>query len=66
MGASVYDNVKYKLIIAINRYKIYNKYLVKTFRCLTMVDVAQLAEHRIVAPVVAGSIPVFHPFLSGA
>lgn len=27
-----------------------------------MVDVAQLVEHWIVAPVVAGSSPVLHPF----
>lgn len=27
-----------------------------------MVDVAQLVESRIVAPVVAGSSPVIHPF----
>ena len=26
-----------------------------------LVDVAQLVEHRIVIPVVAGSIPVIHP-----
>jgi hypothetical protein len=26
-----------------------------------MVDVAQLVEHRIVAPVVVGSIPIVHP-----
>ena len=26
-----------------------------------MVEVAQLAEHRIVTPSVAGSTPVFHP-----
>ena len=28
-----------------------------------MVAVAQLEEHRIVAPVVAGSIPVGHPIV---
>ena len=26
-----------------------------------MVDVAQLVEHRIVIPVVVGSIPIVHP-----
>gem|GEM_PF-4550907 len=26
-----------------------------------MVDVAQLVEHRIVAPVAVGSIPIVHP-----
>ena len=30
-----------------------------------LVDVAQLVEHRIVIPVVAGSIPVIHPTLPG-
>jgi hypothetical protein len=29
-----------------------------------MVDVAQLVEHRIVAPVVVGSIPIVHPTLN--
>ena len=29
--------------------------------CFAMEDVAQLAEHRIVAPKVAGSIPVILP-----
>ena len=31
-----------------------------------MVDVAQLVEHRIVAPVVVGSIPIVHPSLRGS
>ncbi len=29
-----------------------------------MVGVAQLAEHRVVVPVVAGSNPVTHPYLT--
>ncbi len=29
-----------------------------------MVDVAQLVEHRIVAPVVVGSSPIVHPMSS--
>ena len=28
---------------------------------LFVVDVAQLAEHRVVAPVVVGSSPIIHP-----
>jgi hypothetical protein len=31
------------------------------YYCRRMVDVAQLVEHRIVVPGVAGSIPVIHP-----
>ncbi len=30
-----------------------------------MVDVAQLVEHRIVIPVVVGSIPIVHPINYG-
>ncbi len=36
-----------------------NLFLVES--CVRLVAVAQLAEHRIVAPKVAGSIPVGHP-----
>ena len=30
-----------------------------------MVDVAQLVERRVVAPVVVGSIPIVHPTIQG-
>ena len=33
-------------------------------RSIRMVAVAQLVEHRIVVPVVAGSTPVSHPIVS--
>lgn len=33
---------------------------------LTMVVVAQLVEPRVVVPVVAGSSPVYHPFIKPA
>ena len=36
------------------------------FEFFLMVDVAQLVEHWIVAPVVAGSSPVIHPILRSA
>jgi hypothetical protein len=31
----------------------------------SMVDVAQLVERRVVAPVVVGSIPIVHPTIQG-
>ncbi len=38
-----------------------NLFLIES--CVRLVAVAQLAEHRIVAPKVAGSSPVGHPWL---
>jgi hypothetical protein len=47
--------------ICLSRYHPTCQEWIRVLQNMLMVGVAQLAEHRVVAPAVAGSSPVVHP-----